>query len=125
MISSPTIRSTADTDGDLLEMRFDIEEVVEVCTPHAVTTHIKDPEVVDGEVRFRLPGETDFPYEWFFTRLLEEGYRGGIIAEISAQLWRESDFDVWAGAQASYDNLVGPVEAANEAFADAQEESSK
>lgn len=96
--------------------RFDIEEAVDVCAPFAATTHVKDAEIVDGEVQFRLPGEADFPYEWFFGRLLEEGYRGGIIAEISAQIWQEPEFDVWAAARTCYDNLVGPVTAANETF---------
>jgi sugar phosphate isomerase/epimerase len=98
--------------------QFDVAEAIEVCGPHAVTTHVKDAELVDGDVRFRLPGETDFPYEWCFRRLLQTGYRGAIVAEVSAQLWRAPDFDGWAAARTCYENLEGPVAAANEAFAD-------
>lgn len=102
--------------------RFDVEEAIEVCAPHTVTTHVKDPEIADGEVRFRLPGETDFPYEWFLGCLLEAGYRGDVIAEVSAQLWREPDFDGWAAARTCYDNLIEPVAAANETFAEGSDE---
>jgi sugar phosphate isomerase/epimerase len=96
--------------------RFDVAEAVDVCAPYTVTTHVKDVEIVEDDVRFRLSGETDFPYEWLFRRLIAEGYRGDVIAEISAQLWREPEFDVWTAAETCYDNLVGPVAAANEAF---------
>lgn len=95
---------------------FDVEEAIEVCASHIVTTHVKDTEIVDGDVQFRLPGETDFPYAWFFERLLEAGYRGDIIAEVSAQLWQEPDFDGWAAARTCYENLVGPIATANESF---------
>lgn len=95
------------------EERFDVERAVEVCAPHAVTTHVKDVEVVDGEVWFHLPGSTDFEYGPFFDRLVAAGYRGDVIAEISAQLWREPGFDPWESARTCYENLVGPLEAAN------------
>lgn len=98
--------------------RFDVAEAIEVCAPYAASTHVKDAEIVDGEVRFRLPGETDFPYEWFLKRLLDAGYRGAIVAEVSAQLWQDPDFDAWAAARTCHDNLQTPVAAANEAFAD-------
>lgn len=98
--------------------RFDVAEAVEVCAPLAVTTHVKDTEIVDGEVRFRLPGSTDFDYEWFLGALVTHGYRGDVIAEISAQLWREDDFDAWAGARDCYDNLADVVALTNERHAD-------
>jgi len=97
--------------------RFDVAEAVETCAPLAVTTHVKDTDIVDGEVRFRLPGSTEFDYEWFFDALLAHGYRGDVIAEISAQLWREEGFDPWAAARACYDNLADAVALANERHA--------
>lgn len=102
--------------------QFDPAEAIEACGPYAVHTHVKDSVLEDGDVRFRIPGETDFDYDWFFPRLLAAGYRGDIIAELSAQQWRQPDFDTWRAAETAYNNLVGPVTAANEAVAGAHED---
>lgn len=96
------------------EELFDVEEAVELCAPHAVTTHVKDTQVVDGEFRFLLPGETDFDYETYLELLVDHGYRGPIIAEVSAQIWRDGeDYDAWAAAEFMYEALRGPIDAAN------------
>lgn len=98
--------------------RFDVAEAVAVCAPLAVTTHVKDTTIVDGEVRFHLPGSTDFDYEWFLDALVAHGYRGDVIAEVSAQIWRQDGFDPWAAARDCHDNLVDAVEAVNGSYAD-------
>lgn len=95
---------------------FDTDRAIEACIPYAVHTHVKDSVIIDDETRFRIPGATDFDYEEFLEKIVAAGYRGDIIAEVSAQLWREPDFDPWAAAEASYANLSGPVSAVNERF---------
>lgn len=95
------------------EADFDVAKAVRLCAPHAVSTHVKDTEVVDGSFRFRLPGETDFDYGWYLKLLVDEGYEGPINAEVSAQLWDDLDHDHWAAAQQMYEALTDPVAAAN------------
>jgi sugar phosphate isomerase/epimerase len=98
---------------------FDIAEALELCGPHTVSTHVKDTVIDDGEVRFKLPGETDFDYDWFLKRLVDAGYEGPVNAEVSAQIWDEPGHDPWAAAEQMYDALAEPIAAANE-YADAQ-----
>ena len=93
--------------------RFDVERAIELCAPFAVTTHVKDTVVRDGEFHFQLPGETGFDYDWYLRALVDHGYDGPIICEVSAQLWRESDHDPWAAAAAMAATLAEPIEAAN------------
>jgi sugar phosphate isomerase/epimerase len=92
---------------------FDVDRAVDLCAPHAVSTHVKDTDVVDGEFRFALPGDTDFDYEWYLKRLVDEGYAGPINAEVSAQIWDEPGHDPWAAARRMYESLEGPIAAAN------------
>lgn len=96
--------------------RFDSGTAIDACAPFAVHTHAKDSTIVDENVRFQIPGESDFDYDWFFDRLLDAGYRGDIIAEVSAQQWREPAFDPWAAARTAFENLAPPIEAANECW---------
>lgn len=99
---------------------FDTGRAIEACVPHAVHTHVKDSVIIDGETRFRIPGETGFDYDDFLERTVAAGYRGDIIAEVSAQLWREPDFDPWAAVEACYANLSGQVSTVNERFQSAE-----
>lgn len=93
---------------------FDVERAVELCAPHAVTTHVKDTVVEDGDVRFRLPGETGFDYRSYLRSLVEQGYAGPITVEVSAQLWDAPGYDAWEAARTAYGALREPVAAANE-----------
>lgn len=97
---------------------FDVQQAVELCAPYAVTTHVKDTVVRDGEFRFRLPGVTGFDYEWYCRALLDHGYDGPIICEVSAQLWRQSDHDPWEAAAAMAEALADPIAAANASATD-------
>ena len=92
---------------------FDVPAAVERCAPYAVTTHVKDTVVRDGEFRFRLPGETGFDYRWYLQALVDHGYDGPIFGEVSAQLWRQSGHDQWDAAAAMADTLAEPIAAAN------------
>lgn len=92
---------------------FDVPEAVRLCAPDAVSTHVKDTEVVDGAFRFRLPGETDFNYEGYLKLLVDENYEGPINAEVSAQIWDDPDHDHWRAARRMYDALADPIAAAN------------
>ncbi len=93
---------------------YDVAEAVRLCASDAVSTHVKDTDVVDGAFQFRLPGKTDFDYKEYLKRLVDAGYSGPINAEVSAQIWDAPDHDPWAAAQQMYEALENPVSAANQ-----------
>lgn len=93
--------------------RFDVDRVVRLCGPHAVTTHVEDTEIVDGDIEYRPAGTTDFDYEWYCKRLVDVGYDGPITGETASQIWDASDYDPWETAEFYYESLCSPVDVAN------------
>jgi sugar phosphate isomerase/epimerase len=94
--------------------RFDTDRVVELCGPHAVTTHFEDTEIVDGEIVYHPGGTTDFDYEDYCTGLVEVGYDGPFTAEVASAIWDTDEYDPWETARVVYDNVRPAVAAANE-----------
>ena len=61
-----------------------------------VHMHVKDGYLdYDGKVFFQLPGEGSLDLSEYFRLLLEREVAIPVIAEISAMIWKRSDYDPW------------------------------
>lgn len=59
--------------------------------------------MVDGQVRFQLPGDGTLDLSQYFRVIREIGIDLPITAEVSAQIWKRDDYDPWATAQRCYE----------------------
>lgn len=78
---------------------MDTAECIRLCAPHAVHCHVKDATVVDGQVRFHLPGGGGFDYVDFFRRLQGVSFKPAVTVEVSAMVWKDENYDPWTAAR--------------------------
>lgn len=76
--------------------------------------HIKDAIRTAEGVRFLLPGQGQTDFRALFRLLVQSGYRGPVVAEVSQQLWSAPGYDPLAAARACRDALApalpeGPI----------------
>ena len=82
-----------------------LRRCIDLCLPYAAHIHVKDGYLDDGRVVFQLPGEGSLDLREYFRLLVERGVNCPVIAEVSAMLWRRSDYDPWLAAERSYVSL--------------------
>lgn len=80
-------------------------ETIRVLAPYALHTHVKDGRMVEGEVRFLLPGEGDFNYAAYFREMAVAGYDGAVTAEVSAQIFNRPGYYPWSAARFCFETL--------------------
>ena len=78
---------------------------LELTGRHAVHAHIKDGRMVDGEVRFALPGDDRLDLAAYFRAVHTAGLDVPITAEVSGQIWGRPDYDPWPVARRCFANL--------------------
>ena len=80
-----------------------IESTIKDSRPMLAGVAVKDAKLVDGRIRFALPGESDtIDYKKLLTALYNAGYREPICVEVSSQVWRQPDYDPVAAMEQSY-----------------------
>ena len=72
---------------------------------HAVHAHIKDGRMVDGKVRFALPGDDQLDLAAYLRAVRAAGLDVPITAEVSGQIWGRADYDPWPVARRCFANL--------------------
>ena len=87
-------------------------ETIRALVPYAIHTHVKDGRMVDGKVRFQLPGEGEFDYTAYFREMAEAGWTGAVTVEVSAQIFNQPGYDSWEAARFSLETLRRAREAA-------------
>jgi sugar phosphate isomerase/epimerase len=82
-----------------LDMRKTMEQVV----PQAVFCHIKDTIGTAPNHHFVLPGDGPVDFRTYIRNLIELGYRGPVVVEVSVDVFGQPDYDpvkaaehVWA-----------------------------
>ncbi|MEM9283294.1 MAG: hypothetical protein AAGA96_15840 [Verrucomicrobiota bacterium] len=93
------------------ELPMTVDEAVNVSLPMTSYVAVKDAVKREGKVRYALPGTTD---SWDQSDVIGElywgGYRGDFCCEVSAQVWREPNYDAVEATQVSYRNMVEAFE---------------
>jgi sugar phosphate isomerase/epimerase len=86
-------------------------ETIRALARYALHTHVKDGGMVDGSVRFLLPGEGDFDYPAYFREMAAAGWTGPVTAEVTAQIYNLPDYDPWPAARFCLETLRGARDA--------------
>lgn len=98
----------------LRDPELSISDTVEAALPITNYVAVKDAEMVDGKVRFALPGETqNWDQSEVLKRLYGGGFRGDFCCEVSSQIWRNNpEYDPVKATQACYENMSAAFEKA-------------
>lgn len=84
---------------------IDLQHSVDLCAPFTAATHIKDGQIIDEKVQFLLPGQGDLDLTTYIHAVAIAGINVPITVEISAQLWKASDYNPWQAAESSFQAL--------------------
>ena len=88
-----------------LVLGIDLAHSLELTSRFAVHAHIKDGRMVDGDVRFALPGDDRLDLAAYFRAVRAAGLEVPITAEVSGQIWSRPDYDPWPVARRCFANL--------------------
>ncbi len=61
--------------------------------------------MVDGEVKFLLPGEGALDLSAYFLAMRKTGTKLPVTVEVSGMVWNSEDYDPWEAARACYEVL--------------------
>jgi len=89
-----------------------LDDTMATILPHTRFIHVKDASGTPDKVTFLLPGEGTIDYGTYFKKLHEAGYRGDVVVEVSAMVFRRPDYDPHEAARKSYAALIAGVEKA-------------
>lgn len=84
---------------------IELAHSLDLTSRYAVHAHIKDGRMVDGEVRFALPGDDQLDLPAYLGAVRAAGLDVPITAEVSGQIWRRADYDPWPVARRCFANL--------------------
>jgi sugar phosphate isomerase/epimerase len=101
-VGHPSVRLNFD-HSHFHVLGMDLRHCAELCAPYSVHTHIKDGCLVDGRVRFQLPGDGTLDLTEYFRVVNDVGIELPITAEVSGQIWQGEDYDPWATARRCYE----------------------
>ncbi|MEA3213095.1 MAG: hypothetical protein QOE70_6152 [Chthoniobacter sp.] len=99
---SPWVQLTYDYSHFALQ-GLSLDETLAPMLPHARFIHVKDGRKAGGGAfEFLLPGEGSIDYADYFQKLNKLGYHGDVVVEVSAQLFKQPDYDPQAAARKSF-----------------------
>jgi len=92
-----------------------VAATVTTALPHTGYLVMKDAFMLDGKVRFALPGETGcIPHADILEQFLAGGYRGEVCCEVSSQVWRQDDYNPEETTRRCFGSLTRIVESMDE-----------
>jgi inosose dehydratase len=89
-----------------------LNDTLAAILPHTRFIHVKDASGPPDKVKFMLPGEGTIDYGAYFKKLQEFGYRGDVVVEVSAMLFKRPEYDPREAARKSYAALIAGLEKA-------------
>ena len=103
-VGHPHVRLNFDYSHFLVQ-GIALAHCLELTARHAVHAHIKDGRMVDGKVRFALPGDDQLDLAAYLRAVRAAGLDVPITAEVSGQIWGRPDYDPWPVARRCFANL--------------------
>ena len=103
-VGHPHVRLNFDYSHFLVQ-GIELAHSLDLTSRYAVHAHVKDGRMVDGEVRFALPGDDQLDLTAYFRAVRAAGLDMPITAEVSGQIWRRADYDPWPVARRCFTNL--------------------
>jgi len=85
----------------------DMRKTMQQLVGRSVFIHVKDSIGSEDNYRFLLPGDSgEINYSEYARILGEIGYRGPVLAEVSAQIFNQPGYDGLAAAKRCWENLA-------------------
>jgi inosose dehydratase len=100
-VSHPAIQLAYDYSHYQVE-GLALDETLDAILPHTSFIHVKDVSGTPEKVAFLLPGEGTIDYGAYFKKLQEFGYRGDVVVEVSAMLFKKPEYDPKEAARKSF-----------------------
>lgn len=104
-VDSPWLKATFDYSHFGLR-GLDLASALKTLLPHTVFIHVKDARGEASKFEFLLPGEGDTDYAAYFKLLVEHGYQGSVVVEVSGQISSRPDYDPLRAARRCYESLA-------------------
>jgi len=92
--------------GHFQVVNLSIEKTMEQLLPRSALITVKDSAIVDGKIRFLLPGDGTINYRRYFGKVKEMGWHGWVLVEVTRQLQTEPGYDPAAAARRSFAHLA-------------------
>jgi len=93
----PALRANFDI-SHFLANGCDMATSIALVAPYGVHAHVKDSTLIDGKVRFLLPGEGTTDYAKYFQLLGEAGWKLPVTVEVSQQVFTRAGYKPWEAA---------------------------
>jgi inosose dehydratase len=111
-VKSPAIKAAYDYSHFQLQ-NLALEDTMNALIPRTSFVHVKDGRITaEGKVEFLLPGEGTTDYGAMFRKLQAQGYRGDVVVEVSAMIFKKEGYDPKAAAEKSFAGLSAGLEKA-------------
>jgi inosose dehydratase len=108
-VASPWVKVVYDFSHFQL-IGLGLDATLRELVPHVAFVHLKDSEGDASRFRFLLPGSGSIDYSKYFRLLVQLGYRGPVVPEVSLQLQRLPGYDGVVAAHTCYRNLANKLE---------------
>lgn len=100
-VNSPWLKLAYDHSHFGLQGRK-LADTAAALLPEAVFVHIKDWKGVPGKFEFLLPGTAEVDYREYAGLLRKANYKGGVVVEVSGQIFNKPGYDPVAAAKQCY-----------------------
>ena len=87
---------------------LDMRQTMELVVPYTVFVHIKDTLGRSPTQRFVLPGDGPVDFNAYKKNLIELGYRGPVVVEVSTHVFNQPGYDPVKAAEHVWEK-VSPV----------------
>jgi sugar phosphate isomerase/epimerase len=105
-VKSPWIGNLLDFSHYQL-LKLDLRETIQKVASRTVLHHVKDAVGTEEKFQFLMPGDSGgINYKEYAQILRDIGYRGTVLAEVSAQIFDQPGYDGVAAAKHCWDNLA-------------------
>lgn len=103
-VKSPWLKLAYDHSHFALQGRK-LADTAKAMLPESVFVHVKDAKGMPGKFEFLLPGTGTTDYREYATLLRGAGYKGGVVVEVSGQIFNKPGYDPIAAAKLCYAKL--------------------